>query len=145
MTLDQWFDAGTLPGLRRAVQAEAVAAGMPRDRADEVMLAVHELAANAVRHGGGTGRVRLEMADGALRCQVSDTGHASDTGQAGHAGRSGADGFTRAGAVVTGRPSLFRPGHGLWLVRSLADQIAVVPGPAGWRVTAVFDQGPVLA
>jgi anti-sigma regulatory factor (Ser/Thr protein kinase) len=141
MTLDQWFDAGTLPGLRRAVQAEAVAAGMPRDQADDVMLAVHELAANAVRHGGGTGLLRLELAGGALRCQVSDTGQVSDTALAGGTGRVSPDGHPRRGAAATMRPWLFQPGHGLWLVRNLADQIAVVPGPAGWRVTAVFDQG----
>ena len=51
MALDQTFDADTLADLRKAVLAVATAVGMPDHRAAEVMLAVHELAANAVRHG----------------------------------------------------------------------------------------------
>ncbi|MGH3261885.1 MAG: hypothetical protein ACRDNS_07820, partial [Trebonia sp.] len=68
MSLDCWFDAGTLPGLRKAVLSEAIDAGLPRYRACDVMLAVHELAANAVRHGGGTGHAQLWVADEALHC-----------------------------------------------------------------------------
>ena len=41
-----------------------------------VVVAAHELAANAVRHGAGRGRLRLR-ADGAfLYCQASDDGPA---------------------------------------------------------------------
>jgi anti-sigma regulatory factor (Ser/Thr protein kinase) len=126
MTLDYRFNAGALPGLRRAVLTEAVAAGMPRDRAGDVVLAVHELAANSVRHGGGAGRVQMRVADGALHCQVNDAGQGSANGRA------------RSPTAVTVRPWLFQPGHGLWLVRSLADELAVAPSPAGSQVTAVF-------
>ena len=48
MTLDRQFGEGTLHILREAVLAHVAAAGMPDDRASEVMLVVHELAANAV-------------------------------------------------------------------------------------------------
>jgi anti-sigma regulatory factor (Ser/Thr protein kinase) len=82
MALYRAFDADTLSGLRKAVLAEAAAAGMPRDRATDVMLAVHELAANAVRHGAGTGRLAMRVRDGRLYCQVSDPGPASGNGQA---------------------------------------------------------------
>ena len=58
MRLDQQFDEGTLHILREMVAAHASAAGMPDDRATDVMFAVHELAANAVRHGGGSGGCR---------------------------------------------------------------------------------------
>lgn len=126
MMLDQWFNADALAGLRRAVLAEAVAVGMPSDRANDVVLAVHELAANAVRHGGGTGRVQVQVADGALHCQVSD------------AGRTTTDGTARMTAVVALRPWLLQDGHGLWLVRSLADQLAIAPSASGSQVTAVF-------
>jgi anti-sigma regulatory factor (Ser/Thr protein kinase) len=108
------------------VLAEAVTAGVPRDRAGDVVLAVHELAANAVRHGGGAGRVQLRVADGALHCLVSD------------AGRGGTGRHGRIGTVVAVQPWLFKPGHGLWLVRNLADDLAVAPGWAGSQVTAVF-------
>jgi len=126
ITLDQWFDAGRLHALRKAVLAEAAAAGLPRDRASDVMLAVHELAANAVRHGGGSGRVRLRVAGRALHCVVSD------------AGRGSANGHAHAATAVAVQPWLFKPGHGLWLVRSLADDLAVAPSPVGSRVMAVF-------
>ena len=46
--LVQEFNAATLRFLREAVVAHASAAGLPEERAIDVMLAVHELAANAV-------------------------------------------------------------------------------------------------
>lgn len=124
--MEHRFDADTLPDLRRAVLATAVAAGMPADRADDVVLAVHELAANAVRHGGGTGRVRMRETSGELHCHVSD------------AGNDGADAHARTGGTVTVRQWLIRPGHGLWLVRDIADRVSIASGPAGSEVTAVF-------
>ena len=51
--LEQEFDGAGLHMLRELVLTYATAAGMREDRAVEVMLAVHELAANAVRHGAG--------------------------------------------------------------------------------------------
>jgi anti-sigma regulatory factor (Ser/Thr protein kinase) len=53
--LDQEFGETTLRVLRETVPAHATDAGMPEGRALDVMLAVHELAANAVEHGGGPG------------------------------------------------------------------------------------------
>jgi anti-sigma regulatory factor (Ser/Thr protein kinase) len=126
MALNQWFEGATLPALRKSVLAYAVAAGMPRHRAADVVLAVHELAANAVRHAGGTGRVQMWVADDVLHCLVSDEGRGSD------------DGHASAGTVVAVRPWLFKPGHGLWLVRGLADLLTTAPGPGGSQVTAVF-------
>lgn len=87
MALDLAFDADTLPGLRQAVLAEAATAGMPGDRAADVMLAVHELAANAVRHGGGAGTLTMRVADGRLYCQVSDAGSTGGTRPATDAAR----------------------------------------------------------
>lgn len=126
MTLDRVFDAGTLTGLREAVLAEAAAAGMPGDRAADVMLAAHELAANVVCHGAGAGRLALRVADGRLYCQVSDIGPARGDGRA-----------VRAGAETT-QPWPVRHGHGLWIVEMTADQVSVSSGLAGSRVTAVF-------
>jgi hypothetical protein len=79
VTLDQGFDATTLPDLRNAVLAGAVAAALPDDRAAEVTLAVHKLAANAVRQGGGAGRARMRVVAGQLQCQVSYAGPGSPT------------------------------------------------------------------
>jgi anti-sigma regulatory factor (Ser/Thr protein kinase) len=142
--LDQAFDADTLLDLRKAVLAVAAAAGMPNDRATEVMLAVHELAANTVRHGGGTGRVRMHAAAGELHCQVSDAGPGgagpggAGPGGAGSggAGPGGADGYPRRGGAVTTWP--VQPGHGLWLVQNVADRVSVAASPRGSEVTVVF-------
>ena len=74
--LDQAFDGDSLYALRAAVAAHAAEAGLPRQRVYDVVAAAHELAANAVRHGAGHGRLLL-WADGrSLHCQVSDDGPA---------------------------------------------------------------------
>jgi len=116
----------------RAVLSHAVEAGMPKDRARDVMLAAHELAANAVRHGAGTGRLQMRAEDGMLGVQVHDAGPASRTGPAGTAGLAGQDIPGGDG----GWP--LRPGHGLWVVRQVADQVSVWRGPVGPVVTAAF-------
>jgi two-component sensor histidine kinase len=84
--LDQEFDTAALAGLREAVLGYATACGMPGDRAIDVMLAVHELAANAVRHGPGHGQLRLHVTASTLRCEVSDPGPSSRDGRAGGTG-----------------------------------------------------------
>lgn len=129
MALDEAFDVNTLHELRKAVLAEAIAAGMPHDRAMDVMLAVHELAANAVCHGGGAGRARVRAAACELHCEVRDAGPGRVNAVA--------DGGGAAGA----RPWAVRSGHGLWLVRKAADHVSVAAGFAGSGgscVTAVF-------
>ena len=131
--LDHRFDARGLPLLRAVVLAHAVEAGMPENRARDVMLAAHELAANAVRHGAGAGRLQMRAGDGMLRVQVHDAGPASLNGQAGTAGLDGQD---IPGGGDGGWPH--RPGHGLWVVRQVADQMSVWRGPGGPVVTAAF-------
>lgn len=58
-------------------------AGTPEDLAVDVILAVHQLAAITVRHGGGRGRLLMCAADGALHCEVSDTGRGALASAAG--------------------------------------------------------------
>jgi anti-sigma regulatory factor (Ser/Thr protein kinase) len=87
--LDHRFGARGLALLRAVVLAHAVEAGMPESRARDVMLAAHELAANAIRHGAGTGQLQMRAGDGMLRVQVHDAGLASRTGEAGTAGPDG--------------------------------------------------------
>ena len=128
LDLDQAFDSGTLYALRAAVQAHAIQAGLPESRTDDLVIAVHELAANAVRHGAGAGRLRMWERDGALHCQVNDGGSSAAGTQAGPGGNM-ADRWP------------FLQGHGLWLVRLVADQISVFSGPGGTRATIVFSVG----
>jgi anti-sigma regulatory factor (Ser/Thr protein kinase) len=131
--LDQEFGETTLRVLRETVLAHATAAGMPEGRALDVMLAMHELAANAVKHGGGTGQLRMSVTNGELICQVSDPGPASSGFR-----RSGAPGSPLPGAAARTSPWPYVPGHGLWLVRQVADHISVNAGPAGSQIIVAF-------
>jgi anti-sigma regulatory factor (Ser/Thr protein kinase) len=128
--LDLAFDSGTLRALRAAVQERAGQAGMPEDRVVEVVLAVHELAANAVRHGAGAGRLRIWNLSGALHCQVEDGGAAACDGRK-----------VRAG------PWPYVDGHGLWVVRQVADDMEVLSDAKGTRATVTFalPAGPLSA
>jgi anti-sigma regulatory factor (Ser/Thr protein kinase) len=110
---DERFDAASLHLLRDQVAVCAAGAGMPEDRAAEVTLAIHELAANVVTHGPGSGRLRLRAAAHSLRCRVSDAG-------------------------VSPGPWPVQPGHGLWIVQKIADLVTTSFGPHGSAVTAVF-------
>lgn len=127
--LDREFDTAALAGLREAVLGCAAACGMPEGRAVDVMLAVHELAANAVRHGPGRGRLRIHVTASTLRCEVSDPGGSSR-------GPDGAGGQPLAapGAV----PWPVEQGHGLWLACKVADHLRVSSGPHGTLITAAF-------
>jgi anti-sigma regulatory factor (Ser/Thr protein kinase) len=126
--LDREFDTGALAGLRQVVLGYAAACGMPEDRAIDVMLAVHELAANAVRHGPGHGWLRIHVTASTLRCEVSDPGPSSRDG------RAGGTGGQAPGAV----PWPVEQGHGLWLVHTAADHVRVTSGPHGSLITVVF-------
>ena len=86
--LEEEFGGGPLYWLRQAVAAHASAAGMRAARARDMTIAVQELAVNAVRHGAGRGRLRMQRRDGALVCQVQDTGPGPRDGRA--AARDGA-------------------------------------------------------
>ena len=128
--LDLAFDSGTLNALRAGVKAHACQAGLPEDRAEDVVLAVHELAANAVSHGAGAGRLRIWKLAGALHCQVEDGEPHVDSDAADSADASG---------QTSEHPLPSRPGHGLWLVRQVADRMRILSGARGTRATIAFD------
>lgn len=122
--LEQDFDSGSLYALRSAVAAHAAMAGLPARLVYDVVVAAHELAANAVQHGAGRGRLRLEAAGGMLTCQVSDDGPA--------AARQDQD--PAAGAA----PWPVGYGHGLWVIEQIAERVTIDRGPGGTTVTAAF-------
>ena len=115
--LDQAFDGDSLYTLRAAVAAHGSQAGLSDGRTRDLVLAVHELAANAVRHGAGQGRLRLWAAHDTVRCEVTDEG-APDAADA----------------------ALWQaePGHGLWLVRRIADAASVRSGASGTIAAVIF-------
>jgi anti-sigma regulatory factor (Ser/Thr protein kinase) len=123
LVLDQAFNGDSLYALRSAAAAHAAEAGLPPGRVTDLVLAVHELAGNAVRHGGGRGRLRMRADGQALHCEVTDSGPAP----------ARAPGGTRGDAqwpVVHG--------HGLWVIRQLADQVSVRSGPDGTIAAVTF-------
>lgn len=128
--LDQAFDSDSLYPLRAAVAAHASQAGLPDGRVRDVVLCVHELASNAVRHGAGHGRLRLWRTADAVRCEVTDEGPARE-------------GPAREGTAPRDA-ALWRVehGHGLWLVRQVADQASVQAGPSGTVAAVSFSLGP---
>jgi anti-sigma regulatory factor (Ser/Thr protein kinase) len=121
--LDQAFDRDGLVMLRGAVATHAGALGMPRETVEHLILAAYELASNAVRHGGGRGRLTLAVADGTLRCTVTDEGPGFPDAQ--QAGR------VRPDPGASG-------GRGLWLARCVSGRLDVRSGAGGTVAVAEF-------
>jgi anti-sigma regulatory factor (Ser/Thr protein kinase)/anti-anti-sigma regulatory factor len=120
LILDQAFDKNSLYPLRAAVAAHAAQAGLASGRTDDLVIAVHELAANAVRHGAGHGRLRVWKSDRALLCEISD------------------DGLPQPAGTGDATQWSTEPGHGLSLVRQVADQASLHSGPSGTLATISF-------
>jgi anti-sigma regulatory factor (Ser/Thr protein kinase) len=72
------FGLEDLSSVRALARAEASAAGMDRSRVEDFALAVSEVGANSVRHGGGKGVLRVWRAAGLLMCEVRDAGRIRD-------------------------------------------------------------------
>jgi anti-anti-sigma factor len=128
--LDQAFDAGSLYALRAAVAAHATQAGLAPGRADDLVIAVHELAANAVRHGAGHGRLRVWRSEAAVLCEIADDGLPEpQTPQTPQDAQKAPEWRTE-------------PGHGLSLVRQVADHTSLSSGRDGTLVTISFALAP---
>lgn len=118
------IEPGNLAAVRHAVRAHAVAAGLPRTRTAELVLAVNELATNSVRHGGGRATLTSwSTAEGVVH-EVRDAGRIDQP---------------LAGRV---RPTGHPPhGWGLWLVHQLCDLVQVRSSPAGTVVRVTMRHG----
>jgi len=114
--VDQPVDRDGLYGLRETLAAHASRLGADNDQIDHLLIVASELATNAVRHGGGTGRVRLWHHHDILFCQVSDHG----------------PGITdpTVGSVLPD-PTAGKGGRGLWVCRHLSTELTIEAGPDG--------------
>jgi anti-sigma regulatory factor (Ser/Thr protein kinase) len=111
------FGLDTISSARAAVAAEAGGAGLGEDRVADLTLAVGEVAANSVRHGGGHGTLRVWREPDAIVCEVRDAGRIDDA---------------LAGRV---RPEpLATSGHGLWIANELCDLVQLRSFPDGAAV-----------
>ncbi|HEU5159296.1 MAG TPA: ATP-binding protein [Streptosporangiaceae bacterium] len=114
--LDLKFGAADHSRLRLCVEACAIRAGLGEPHLAEFLLAVHEVVDNAIQHGGGRGHLRLRRRNGALHCQVIDTG----------------PGFGDQVAIPPGQPDVdAERGRGLWLVHQLTDRVTITTGSKG--------------
>src|SRR5437764_14261493 len=110
LLVDQTFTERDLPALRRTVAAHADRTGMPTRRISDLVLIVSELASNAVRHGGGEGRLTLWATADAVHCEVTDDG----------------PGPPQALPRQPPEPSI-PGGRGLWLALTSADKLVIKP------------------
>ena len=115
--LDQTFDINSLHMLRKTVAAHADRLGAPNDQVERLIIVAGELATNAIRHGGGRGRLLLWHHDDALHCQVSDQGTGTKDPTA---GTSPPNPLARESG-----------GRGLWICRNLASELTISTGPNG--------------
>ncbi|MGZ4152507.1 MAG: ATP-binding protein [Actinomycetota bacterium] len=100
--------------LRESLARELRAAEVGEAKALELLLAATEVAANAVRHGGGVADVRVGCAEGRFVCEIVDRGDGFDDPTAGYlAPRTGV-------------------GSGLWVARQLAWRIEFLRSPTGF-------------
>ena len=65
------FDLDSLVECRRRVYWQATRAGLGVARTNDLVLAVNEILTNSVRHGGGTGVLRIWQDDETLVCEVA--------------------------------------------------------------------------
>jgi anti-sigma regulatory factor (Ser/Thr protein kinase) len=111
------FSAGEdLQVFRERLARELVAENVPEAKALDMLVAGTEIAANAVRHGGGIEEVRVGRAYGRFVCEVIDRGGGFDDPAAGYlAPREGT-------------------GTGLWIARQLAWSVEYFHSSQGFTV-----------
>jgi anti-sigma regulatory factor (Ser/Thr protein kinase) len=122
----QGFSAADIAAVRREVEVWAIAQGVEPARAADLALAVHEAAANSIRHGGGGGVLMSWTADDAAVCEIADAGALCDP--------------------LVGRslpPPLSVGGRGMWLINHLCDLVQVRMTAAGTVVRMHQRLGPV--
>ena len=103
--------------VRSDVRAHAISAGLNAEATNDLVLAVHEIAVNAVQHGRGERELRIWEQDKALVCEVRDAGRIADPMVGRHLPRFDAE-----------------RGRGLWMANQLCDLVQVRSGPGGTTV-----------
>lgn len=93
------------------------------DRREDLVLAADEIITNSVKHGGGQCRVAMWDEDGAIVCDVRDTGHINDP---------------LVGRLAPTAEST--AGRGLWLANHLCDLVQIRSSQAGTTVRLRIDR-----
>ena len=111
-----------LSEVRALVFTHAREAGLAEGKANDLVLAVSEVAANTLRYTGSSGTLIIWRDGKELTCQVEDEGIITDP------------------LVGQRKPGLDAPGgHGLWLVNQLCDRVELTSGASGTTVRMHMD------
>jgi anti-sigma regulatory factor (Ser/Thr protein kinase) len=135
--LEESFDVDGLYVLRSALVAHGSQLGASDAELERILIVASELATNAIRHGGGRGRLRLWRAGDVLTCELADDGPGVP---------DPAIGTQPIDPHAVG-------GRGLWICRQLADSLDILyrngaivtvtftlRGPPGIRRTGHFER-----
>jgi anti-sigma regulatory factor (Ser/Thr protein kinase) len=111
---ERLFTIQDLHAVRALVSGHAARFGLADETAHEFVLAVHEVAANSVLHGGGHGILRLWQERNSLICEIRDHGVIDPS------------------RINTGPPTSEQAaGRGLWLARQLCDLMELQTSSSG--------------
>ena len=122
------FRADDLRHLRHAVADWAGRAGLPDQRAADFVIAVHEIATNAIRHGSPVARLALQIAGTTAQAEIRDSGR------------------WRLEPPAAAAPAGL--GMGLYVARRVCDQVTIHRGVTGSTVTLQMklpDEPPAAA
>jgi anti-sigma regulatory factor (Ser/Thr protein kinase) len=111
------YNSWQLHEVRRMIARLAPTLGFDPVRAEDLVLAVNEVATNAVEHGSPQAEIQLWAMTGGLVCEVHDTG---DLGEP-------------LPGLVAPHPAEAR-GRGVWIARQLCDLLHVWRDAAGTHV-----------
>lgn len=122
------YGRGDLGELRADVVALAMSFGVRIERAEDLALAVHEVAANSLEHGIGHGSLDVWRSERALLCEIRDAGRIDDP--------------------LVGRREIDwedERGRGLWMANQLCDLVQIRSGRRGTtiRIHCWLDYEPV--
>ena len=106
-----------LAKVRALVLQQARSAGLTEGRANDLVLAVSEVAANTLRHTQSAGTLTIWRQAGELVCEIQDEGTITDP----------LAGQRRPGPDATG-------GHGLWLVYQVCDLVELRSDETGTTI-----------
>lgn len=111
------FDERDLLALRDFVSRWASEEALEAESAQELVLAVHEIATNSVRHGGGRGTLSVWREQGTLLCEIRDRGRIENP---------------MLGRVQPGEEAMCS--RGLWIANQLCDLVQIRSSAAGSQV-----------
>jgi anti-sigma regulatory factor (Ser/Thr protein kinase) len=116
------YQRGSLPQVRRFTRDHGSRAGLAAQELDDLVIAVHELAANTIAHAHGHGTLRIWTEQERLVCEITDTGHISDPLAGRHLGSTAQEG-----------------GKGLRVVHQICDFVEVRSGSFGTDIRVYRD------